>query len=338
MRSTEALKRAALAHINRRPGINQDELAVAIGLSNRTRNGIEHKGFRVIRSRNPTVKRLIEELSDSGEIWAAKDEFASKNDPLRCYPAGYRKPQLFRVNAGHRSFTECRTYFDPTIVGSHKPTQKTTFTTQERDMKRSAAQIEQDTRAAIAYFQELGRPFTQTNVRDRAGLSQDMLRARPALQEEINRAVAASKPKDAIEAHLKRHAAKAISGSVSVVPEPEDDRAALEARVAELERQNRELQEQLARQPQPQQTIGYLEGLKEEEALCKATLKRIEQDFQRLSDEFQQLEDDRKAVLANLLAIRRLISTKTGEEEPIEFELIVSANGNGHHLEASYAR
>lgn len=321
-------KQAAIAHIKRRPGISQDELAVAIGLPGR------HS--RTKKARNPLMKRLIEELVSSGAIWAARDEFAAEGDPLRCYPAGYKKPKLFRA-VGDRSFTECKVYIDPAIAGSYKPAPKRNFTTQEEpEMKRNNAQIEQDVRAAIAYFQEQKRPFTQTNVRDRAGLNHEMLKARPALLEEINRAVAASQPRNAIEAHLQQYAAKATTEprvTLIDVTEPETDRTAeLEARVAELERQNRELQQQLAKQPQP--TIGYLEGLKQEEVLCKATLKRIE-------DELQQLEADRKTALASLMLVRRLIALKTGEEEPIEFELVVSANGNGngngHRLEVSHA-
>lgn len=374
----EQLRSVALAHINRSPGICQDRLAVALGMS----AYLSNQSGKCRMRRNRTVIRLLQIMVDAGEIWIAKDQFATDSDPLKCYPAGYIKPKKKLFQCSDRASTECKVYFDPSVVGSPQPTQKcidyipTTVqwksskpSQQEEPMKRNAQAIEDSVKEAIAHFQRLGKPFSQSAIIDRAKINYGMLAARSELLNLVKSAVAASQPKDAIEAHLQRHAAtakpeampveatepvnnrseersdEAESPHFTTAPKaqaliqmvkqvtPEEVKAAiaphvqeLEAKVADLEQRNRELRQQLAA-AQPAYD-GYLEGLKADEQHWRDTLQRIDEDM-------RQLEQDRASVISNLYAVQRLLATKTGEQPAIEFEIVVSTNGNGsthaHH-------
>lgn len=97
----ERRRTQAIAIINQRPGINQDSLAIALGLPARDPKG----------NRSRVVFNLIKRLEKSGLIKFEKEKFAGYGELPRLYPANYQKPEsrLFQP----ASTAQCKVYRVP---------------------------------------------------------------------------------------------------------------------------------------------------------------------------------------------------------------------------------
>lgn len=89
-----ARRNRAIAVITSRPGIDEDRLAIALGLPLRIKrkDRISSDG-RPSEGRSVTLLTLIKELEAAGVIRCERATFADSREPRKLYPADYQAPQ-----------------------------------------------------------------------------------------------------------------------------------------------------------------------------------------------------------------------------------------------------
>lgn len=333
----ENLKSSAMAHIQLRGEMTYDSLCVALGKTAWTKTGT---GRKQKRSSNKTVLRLIDQLKSEGLI---RTRMSNLDEQLKIYPIDHREKTLFQKSSRP---LQVSVSVDPNIAGTWQPPIKpakrvptnsaledverearklSIKTEKEEEMsdaltkhlgihsqgkkdQRSPEEVRKAIEDSLNQLIESGKPFTQQDLTRLAKIGNSTLYKHRDLQQKVSEA-------------SKNSRKDPVSPTTSLAVNPFQEHSELEllrSQIAQLQQQNRELQQQSNSQD------DLVALLRQEEAHWLATIKRIEQ-------ERKQLDEDERSAIANLYSCQRLLACKTGNSETPAMELVYVAPTNGNH-------